>query len=85
MAFSAPYRWSVTGDANHPCAQLPDDEHKKKAIDKAKDVLRALYQRPASGRTTALGRKVEKPGTGNPGGPSGQTDEAQHNRKHTNK
>jgi hypothetical protein len=64
-------------------AQLPEEE--KKRLEKAKDALRALYERPASGRTTALGRRVEKPGSGSPAGPSGQKDGAKHDGKHTNK
>jgi hypothetical protein len=67
----------------HPGAQLPDDE--KKGFEKVKDVLRFLYARPSSGRTTALGRRVEKPGERKPGGPSGQTDGSKHDGKHTNK
>ena len=64
-------------------AQLPADE--KSRLEKAKDALRTLFQRPSSGRTTSLGRRGEKPGTGGDGGPSGQTDRAKHDRKHTNK
>jgi hypothetical protein len=64
-----------------PRAQLQPQEQTK--LDQEKAKLQAA--RPASGRTSALGRKVEKPGTGNPGGPSGQTDEAKHDRKHANK
>lgn len=45
----------------------------------------APTHRPASGRTTALGRKVEKPGDASPPGPSGQPGQTQHERKHTNK
>lgn len=58
---------------------------KKTKLEKAKEELRALFRPPSSGRTTKLGRRVEKPGTGRQSGPSGQTDSAQHDRKHTNK
>jgi len=68
---------------NRAGAQLPEKE--KTRLEKAKDVLRGLYERPASGRTTALGRRVEKPGSGSPAGPSGQKDGAKHDGKHTNK
>lgn len=68
---------------NRAGAQLPEEE--KNRLEKAKDALRALYERPASGRTTALGRRVEKPGSGSPAGPSGQRDGAKHDGKHTNK
>jgi hypothetical protein len=64
-------------------AQLKQQEEDK--LEKAKDALRDLYQRPATGRTTALGRKVEKPGESRPGGPSGQKDGIDHQKKHTNK
>jgi hypothetical protein len=64
-------------------AQLqPDDKTK---LEKAKEEVRNLHHRPASGRTTSLGKKVEKPGTGRQGGPSGQTDASRHDGKHTNK
>jgi hypothetical protein len=72
----------------HPCAaqpRAPEPEGDRTRLQKAKDGLRALLQRPSSGRTTSLGRRVEKPGTGRQSGPSGQTDSAQHDRGHTNK
>jgi hypothetical protein len=65
-------------------AQLQPDE--KQRLEQAKDELRSLYHpRPASGRTTAMGRRVEKPGESKPGGPSGQKDGAKGDRKHANK
>jgi hypothetical protein len=65
-------------------AQLQPDE--KKRLEQAKDELRSLYHpRPASGRTTAMGRRVEKPGESKPGGPSGQKDGSKGDRKHANK
>lgn len=67
---------------NRPGAQLQPGE--KTLLERAKDKLRDLY-RPSSGRTTPLGRKVEKPADAKAAGPSGQRDEAQHNRKHANK
>ena len=51
----------------------------------AKNKLPPVSQRPATGRTTALGRKVEKPGIGNPAGPSGQKAKGPQDRKHANK
>ena len=65
-----------------PGAQLQPGE--KTLLEKAKDKLRDLY-RPSSGRTTALGRKVEKPADIKASGPSGQRDQAQHDCKHANK
>ena len=73
---SSPYGSAVSMFANRAAAQVPEKED---------DALRALYQRPSSGRTTPLGRRVEKPGSGNPAGPSGQKDRAKHDGKHTNK
>lgn len=68
---------------DHPGAQTQPGD--KKLTEKARDKLRSLYARPSTGRTTTLGRKVEKPAPDKPGGPSGQTDECEHNKKHTNK
>jgi hypothetical protein len=69
---------------NRAGAQLQPDE--KKRLEQAKDELRSLYHpRPSTGRTTALGRRVEKPGESKPGGPSGQRDSAKGDRKHANK
>ena len=83
---SDPYRSAMsmlTFYINRAGAQLqPDDKNR---LEKAKDALRALYHRPSSGRTTALGRRVEKPGESKAGGPSGQRDGAKHDGKHTNK
>jgi len=82
MVHPAPSKWSPTY-TEHPWAQLNDEDRTK--LQKVKDALRDLVQRPASGRTTQLGRKVEKPGSGRQGGPSGQTDGAKHETTHTNK
>ena len=79
MALDTATKWSHGRAAAQP---QPDEKSK---LQKVKDELRQFYQRPSSGRTTALGRKVEKPGTGRQGGPSGQTDGTQHDRKHANK
>lgn len=83
---SDPYRSAMsmlTFYINRAGAQLqPEDKSK---LEKAKEELRQLYQRPTSGKTTAQGRKVEKPGSGKQGGPSGQKDGAKHDGKHTNK
>lgn len=81
-----PYRSAMsmlTFYINRAGAQLPTDE--KQRLERAKDELRHLFHRPSIGRTTALGRRVEKPGNGNQSGPSGQKDHAKHDRTHTNK
>lgn len=64
-------------------ANLPTQD--KDRLDKTKDEIGTIFQRPSTGRTTAMGRRVEKPGTGRQSGPSGQTDAAQHDKKHANK
>lgn len=79
---SCPAMARLTVRVDRSGAQLPDKE--KDRLEK-EDVLRNLCQRPLSGRTTALGRRVEKPGSGSPAGPSGQRDRAKHDGKHTNK
>jgi Zn-dependent oligopeptidase len=83
---SDPYRSAMSMLSfyiNRAGAQLPEKE--KTRLEKTKDALRSLYQRPSSGRTTPLGRRVEKPGEGKGGGPSGQKDGAKHDGRHTNK
>lgn len=57
----------------------------KMSLQRAKDKLRSFLPRPSSGRTSALGRRVERPGSGGPAGPSGQTEDVQHDRMHANK
>ena len=61
---------------------LPQPRTKASSV---QDELRSRYNRPATGRTTALGRKVEKPGIGKQAGPSGQKDKGPQDRKHANK
>jgi hypothetical protein len=68
--------------APRPGAQLQPGE--KTFMERAKDKLRDLY-RPSVGRTTMLGRKVEKPADIKASGPSGQRDQAKHDCKHANK
>ncbi|HSV46984.1 MAG TPA: hypothetical protein VLJ58_14445 [Ramlibacter sp.] len=69
----------------HPHATDAPSEDDKSGLQRAKDKLHSLVQGPSTGRTTAQGRRVEKPGGMHPSGPSGQRDESQHNSKHTNK
>jgi hypothetical protein len=68
---------------NRAGSNLPEDERVK--LEKSKDELRELYNKPTTGKTTKLGRKVEKPMDPKAGGPSGQHDEARHNKRHANK
>ncbi len=46
---------------------------------------RKATQRPTTGRTSVLGKRVEKPGTGRSSGPSGQPDGFRHGLVHANK
>ena len=77
--------YAATIRSPHPAAANDQGGDDKITLQKAKDQLRGFLQRPSSGRTSTLGRKVEKPGSGAPAGPSGQTEGVQHNGKHTNK
>lgn len=63
----------------------PNPAEDKSRVDRVKEQLRNIYQRPASGRTTPLGRRVEKPGPGKQAGPSGQRDDGEGDGKHANK
>ncbi len=74
---------TLTFHTDRPLAQLQPGEKKK--LDHYTQEMLDLNRNPSSGRTTALGRKVEKPADVKPAGPSGQKDRAQHNRKHANK
>ena len=81
-----PYRWVISTASfciDRARAEVPEKE--KSLLEKTKDTLRTLSQRPSSGRTTALGRRVEKPGSVSPAGPSGQKDRSKHDGRHTNK
>lgn len=57
----------------------------KTVRERANDTLHAWHERPGSGRIGCVGRKVEKPGTESPAGPSGQPERLNHDSKHTNK
>lgn len=76
---------AATIRSSRPVAANDQGGDDKFSLQKAKDKLRGFLQRPSSGRTSTLGRKVEKPGSGAPAGPSGQTEGVQHDRKHANK
>lgn len=77
--------YAATIRSIHPAAANDQGGDDKTSLQKAKDKLRGFLQRPSSGRTSALGRKVEKPGSGTAAGPSGQTEHVHHDRKHANK
>lgn len=56
----------------------------KTQFHKVKDETLTIAQRPTTGRTTPLGRKVEKPSDTHTDGPSGQRDTTRHDKKHAN-
>ena len=79
------HRWpgsTLTFHVDRPLAQLQPGEKKRPD---PKEELFDPSKPPSSGRTTALGRRVEKPGRGRQSGPSGQRDGTQHDRQHANK
>ena len=74
------------GDPLDPEQIVPTSPpHDLKQWDKTKDQPKEMASRPSSGRTTLLGRRVEKPGHTKLGGPSGQTDSCKSDSRHTNK
>ncbi len=80
------FRSTITFHGDRPLAQLQPGETKQTQElikEEQREVCRS--NRPSTGRTTALGRRVEKPADVKPAGPSGQRDGAQHDRKHANK
>lgn len=85
------YQWAMRRPhfyAEHPRAQLQPGEKKQteQAEDEERvDPQRLDPQRPSTGRTSVLGRRVEKPADVKPAGPSGQRDISQHDRLHANK
>jgi hypothetical protein len=66
-----------------PWAQLQPGE--KKQTQQCEDEERIEVHRPSIGRTSPLGRKVEKPADAKPSGPSGQHDSTKHEIAHTNR
>ena len=76
--------YAATIRSPRPAAANDQGGDDKTSLQRAKDKLRGFLPRPSSGRTTTLGRRVEKPGSGGPAGPSGQTEAVQHERKHAN-
>ncbi|MBA3772691.1 MAG: hypothetical protein H0X13_09460 [Ramlibacter sp.] len=66
-------------------AAAPPTLEQKSKLENAEEQPAPPNQRPTSGRTTPQGRKVEKPGSGSPAGPSGQPGKTLHDRRHANK
>jgi hypothetical protein len=81
-----PYRSAMsmlTFYINRAGSNLPEVERAK--LEKTKEELRQLYHKPDSGKSTKLGRKVEKPNDPSAGGPSGQHETTKHDKRHANK
>ncbi len=72
----------------HPCANdgwAQSTPPKDWTQQQVKEETLPIFQRPSNGRTTRLGRRVEKPGDCAAAGPSGQHDSTKHDCKHANK
>ncbi len=54
-------------------------------LQKVKEDVQTFFQRPSNGRSTRMGRRVEKPGDAHAAGPSGQHEATKHDSQHTNK
>ena len=52
--------------------------------EKTHEDVHEVDKAPSTGRTSPLGRKVEKPGEYSAGGPSGQHVTTNHEKKHAN-
>lgn len=77
---------TIIFNSERPLAQLQPGETRQTQQLRRQELNELFKNRsPSTGRTTALGRRVEKPADVKPAGPSGQRDKAQHDRKHTNK
>ena len=78
----------ITALFKHPSASAAwaqSTPPKDGRLERLKDEVQAIFQRPTTGRTTRLGRRVEKPGDCTAAGPSGQHESTKHDRGHTNK
>jgi hypothetical protein len=80
---------STTAQFKHPSAAAawaqtrpPKDAT---PIQKVKDEVQNFFARPSNGRSTRMGRRVEKPGDAHAAGPSGQHEATKHDSRHTNK
>ncbi|MES1264700.1 MAG: hypothetical protein ABUU24_03495 [Variovorax sp.] len=62
-----------------------EEPAKKTSLQKVKDEVLTIFQRPTTGRTTPMGRKVEKPSDTHTDGPSGQRDTTRHDKQHANR
>lgn len=54
-------------------------------LQKVQEEVQSFFQRPSNGRSTRMGRRVEKPGDAHAAGPSGQHEATKHDSQHTNK
>jgi hypothetical protein len=75
--------WNWFEPPGRPGAQGQPHDHKDQ--EKVEEDMQMRHERPATGRTGALGRSVEKPGRGRSAGPSGQHECFEHGPIHTNK
>ena len=77
---------TITFHGDRPLAQLqPGETRQTQQLRREELNDHCENKRPSTGRSTAIGRRVEKPADLKPAGPSGQRDQAQHDCRHTNK
>ena len=69
----------------HPSAAAAWATQPKDVTQKVKEEVQTFFQRPSNGRSTRMGRRVEKPGDAHAAGPSGQHEATKHDSRHTNK
>ena len=69
----------------HPSAAAAWATQPKDVTQKVKEEVQTFFQRPSNGRSTRMGRRVEKPGDAHAAGPSGQHEATKHDSQHTNK
>lgn len=78
---------STTAQFDHPCASrgwAPTPSHLKNRLGLVNDDVSTILRGPATGRTSKMGRKAEKPCDSAVAGPSGQHEATKHDRRHTN-
>jgi len=79
---------SSTALFKHPSAAAAWAQTQPKDVtnlQKIKEEVQNFFQRPSNGRSTRMGRRVEKPGDAHAAGPSGQHEATKHDSQHTNK
>lgn len=79
---------STIAQFKHPSAAAAWAQSQPKdstRLQKVTEEVQTFFQRPSNGRSTRMGRRVEKPGDAHAAGPSGQHEATKHDSRHTNK